>query len=229
VKDATGMDFRGRDSKGRYLYRVIGTGWNYHGVLLTHAQRVNFAVLRTLVAKIKSGTELFPAKLYASHGRGEINGNLIWLPLEAKLDKGTCETIAHELVHNDGLRHGRGVRHYSKAWNDREAYWTAKLFIATKGWTTWPKVRGLRDTLSPEQRKARAIAAREAKAAAETPAERWQKKLEKAEALALQWERRAKAATKKAKKWRATVKRAERKLKALAPVSSAAAKPEIAP
>lgn len=216
------MDLVGRDAVGRYLYRVVGTGWGRHEIALTHAQRVNFAALRALVEQVKPGTELLPANLHACLGRGSVGGNKIWLPVAAKLDRGTCATIAHELVHNDGLRHGRNVEHYAKPWTDRQAYWSTKLFMATKGWKTWPKVRGLRDTLSPQQRRARAEASRQAKAAAATPADRWQKKRDHAEKLAAQWERRARAAIKKAKKWRAAAKRADRRLAELPPAGVAA-------
>jgi len=219
------MDLVGRDAGGRYLYRVVGTGWGRHEVALTHEQRVKFAALRALVAQVKPGTELLPANLRTCLGRGSVGGSLIWLPVDAELTERTCKTIAHELVHNDGLSHGRWVRHYSKAWTDRQAFWSTKLFMATKGWKAWPKVRGLRHTLAPQQRKARAAATRDAKAKATTPAQAWQKKRDHAAAMLEQWARREKAAARKAKKWRASLKRAERRLADLEEPSRLAALP----
>lgn len=210
------MDLVGRRPDGRYVYRVVGTGWGRHEIALTHEQRVRFASLRKLVEMVKPGTELLPANLHACLGRGSIGGSRIWLPVDARLSEGTCHTIAHEILHNEGMHHGRGVAHYSKAWTDREAFWSTKLFMATKGWKVWPKVRGLRDTLPPQVKAAKAKAARKVKAAAVTPAERWAKKRDAAAAKAAEWSRREKAAARKAKKWRAALKRADRKLQELA-------------
>lgn len=216
MRDATGMELVGRRPDGRYVYRVVGTGWGRHEIALTHEQRVRFAILRKLAEQVRPGTEILPANLHATLGRGSLGGRRIWLPVDAKLSEGTCRVIAHEILHNEGMDHGRGVSHYSKAWTDREAFWSTKLFMATKGWKVWPKVRGLRDTLPPQVKAAKAKAARKAKAAAETPADRWTKKRDAAAAKAAEWTRKAKAADRKAKKWRAALKRAERKLQELA-------------
>lgn len=210
--DKTGMKFVGRDDAGRYLYSVLGTGWSTHTIALTHKQRCNFAALRKLVEEVRPGTRLRPANLHACLGRGSIGGDNIWLPVDADLSKATCRTIAHEMVHNDGLSHGRNVSHYAKPWNDRQAFWFTKLFMATKGWKVWPKVSGLRDTLAPTEKKRRAKAARQAKQESATPLDRWTEKQAKAATKKDEWLRRAQAATRKAKKWAAAEKRAARRV-----------------
>lgn len=226
VVDATGMRLVDRDGKGRFLYRVLGTGWRYHEIALTHEQRVNFAVLRRLVKSVRAGTELNPANLRQCHGRGSVGERYVWLPVDAPLSEETCRTIAHEFVHNDGLHHGSGGRgHYSKKWTEREAFWVVVLSKATAGWKKWPKVKGLR---KPPVRKPRAVVAVQP----ETPEARWEKKRAHAEKMLAAWERKAKSAERRAKKWRAALRRAERRLaKPVAPVAIAAAPkaPEVRP
>lgn len=201
--DATGMRLVGRDKLGRYLYRVTGTGWGKHEIALTHEQRVRFASLRKLAESVRPGTILNPANLSSCLGRGSINGQYVWLPVDAALSEATCRTMAHEFVHNEGRHHGQGGRgHYSRAWAEREAYWTVQLSKATHGWKVWPKVKGLR---APSVRKPRLVVA-------ETPGARWQKKRDHAAKMLAQWERRSRSAQSRAKKWRAAVKRADRKL-----------------
>lgn len=222
TRDATGMLLHGRDADGRYLYRVLSTGYNWHTLPLTHDQRVVFARLRQLVDTVSPGTHLYPARLRACRGRGSVGVRQMWLPVDATLSEATARTIAHELVHNDGLTHGR-TRNFGHAWVARQSYWVAVLARATCGWTRWPEVKGLRDTLAPAQRKARAESSRAAALKAETGAERWLKKHAHAASMLAQWERKQRMACGKVKRWGRALRMAERK------VTEQRAAPERAP
>lgn len=204
--DATGYVLQGRTADGRYIYAVFGTSSRWHELALTHEQRLVFASLRKLVRLVRPGTNLYPMEARNCHGRGTIGGSTIWLPKDAQLGRELGRTIAHELVHNEGLGHG------APDWFKREAVWFTKLALATREWTVWPKAVGLRDSLSPAQRKARAAERAAERARGETATERWEKKRAHAARMLAEWEGRERRAKARARKWRSALARAERRL-----------------
>lgn len=221
-RDATGLVLLGREKSGAYLYRAPRPCSHRAARLaLTHEERCRLSSLAALCRQVRPGSVLYPARLRTCFGRAQVGGTDLWLPfsgpLAARLDERTCSTIAHEFCHLDGLNHG------DRSWSEREAYWSTKLFLATKGWTEWPKP-GLRAPLSAERLHERA----QARASLATPLSVALQERDHATEMAERWKSRAERAVNRAKKWARALARAERKVERLRAPAAVAAREERA-
>lgn len=213
-RDETGMLFAGRSDDGRYRYHVPTPNGGWADVALTQQQRVNFAIMRRTVALV-TGSELYPFR-DTLHGRcggwGIYGGSLIWIARRRAdpITERTWRIIAHELAHNSGLHHTP-----KREFDAKCAEWYARLASVTCGFTRLPQpdMRKLRDTTPPQvQARERKAALREAKAA-ETPAQRWRKKLTHAEQRRVFYAREAERMGRLLAKWEKEERKAHRWLK----------------
>lgn len=225
-RDATGMLLLRRDAEGRFVYQVMGSAWNVHEIALTHEQRVRFASLRRLVERVRPKTTLYPANLRSCGGRGSIGETsvefsraYVWLPVDARLSEETCRVIAHEFVHNDGLRHAAGCRGFrAPAWIAREAYWIVQISKATNGYRDFPEVKGLR---KPPTRKPKVEPTKGERATL-----RRLKAEERNRELLVLWEKKLRLAQTKVRKYRRSVSAYDRSNSKKTLAIAAAPKPE---
>lgn len=206
--DATTLTLVKRGPNG-YLYRSPTTLEHW----FSHEERVAFArwaaLIQVLVAR------------QTTYGRNTRYTAFVVIPEHPALNKVTGSAIAWSLVSRVSASQTRQVsalllgggalpsaqRMNNKARLAEHVRWMVKLALATRDWTTWPKVKGLR---APRQ-----VQPKSAPTQQEQLQDKWQRKRKHALAMVTRWERRLASAEGKVKKWSAVAKRAERKLQQL--------------
>lgn len=214
----TGIDSTGLALRERDLYGLYGYGFaRVDRVWLTHEQRVAFAALRAVVHEVCHYVELVPEGYRSS--TYPLASHVVLRPSEATLTERTGRLLGQRLALNAiaTVEHG-AQRRLAASPQERAVFWTVKLALATKDWTDWPKVKGLRLTQSKEQRAAAMKARRAAKRT--DPRTRLVAKIDNAACAVARWESKQRAAERKVKKWKRALARLERKLTTLQPTDT---------
>jgi len=216
IRDETGLVLLGRKPDGRYIYETRRPFGGRHPIALTHSERVVLATIGKVASLVEPSARVFPYHARSCLGRGSYTDRRIWIPT-AQLRgvdpvKRWMGTLAHEMAHTDGLKHG------DSGFKPACAKWHAVLFMATSGFTRWPDV-SLRDTAAPAQRAKRVKESRAARLKARTPEQRWTEELVAAQKKLVEWERRSRSAARKVAKWRRRVALCTRKRAAARPVA----------
>lgn len=202
--DQTGLVLVGRSRDGRYRYRSVSGMGARNVVQLTQDQRVGLAILRLIAQEVRPGTQVYPMTRQSSAlGYGMRGGRQIWIQrplLSGEHPERAMSTFEHELGHN---AQSSSSKPHGPEFKAAHVRMTCAVKKATRDYTRWPKLnmRELRDTIPPAQKKRTAAKKRAAAKAAETPEERWTRKLASSERLLADWETKSAAAERKVEAW----------------------------